>query len=171
MSKCKNCGKEYEGKGRSEYCSNTCKQAFYRNRLKGIDDRNVTIAETKAVTIESYEDLPLDVREEINRMTAWCETRGVEDDRATRIKKALHYQKLFPGRGSEPPGFTGKMTGQSAEICPIPKDQRKPYINYGPYMTASELAVAGKKFNRVSKPGDADYDGIVTPEWRAERCA
>ncbi len=54
-------------------------------------------------------------------------------------------------------------------ICPIPKDQRKPYINYGPYMTANELATAGLKFNRVSKPGDADYNGICIPEWRAER--
>ncbi len=54
-------------------------------------------------------------------------------------------------------------------ICPIPEDQHKPYINYGPYMTANELATAGLKFNRVSKPGDADYNGVCTEEWRAAR--
>ena len=53
--------------------------------------------------------------------------------------------------------------------CPIPEDQRKPYINYGPYMTAHQLSTAGLKFNRVSKPGDADYNGICTDERRAER--
>ena len=56
-----------------------------------------------------------------------------------------------------------------SEECPIPEDQRKPHINYGPYMTAHQLATAGFQFNRVSKPGDADYNGICTEAWRAER--
>lgn len=45
-------------------------------------------------------------------------------------------------------------------VCTIPEDQRKPDVNYGPYMTASELAAAGLKANRVTKPSDEDYDGI-----------
>lgn len=49
-------------------------------------------------------------------------------------------------------------------VCPILEDQCKPNINYGPYMTALELEAASLKANRVSKPGDEDYDGICTPE-------
>lgn len=49
-------------------------------------------------------------------------------------------------------------------VCPIPEDRRKPGINYGLYMTALELEAAGLKANRVSVPGDADYNGICTPE-------
>jgi len=45
-------------------------------------------------------------------------------------------------------------------ICPIPEDERRPGVNYGPYMTADELAAAGLKVNRVSVPGDEDYEGV-----------
>lgn len=47
-------------------------------------------------------------------------------------------------------------------VCPIPEDQRKPDINYGPYMTALELEAAGLKANRVSKPGDVDYQSTTS---------
>ncbi len=33
-------------------------------------------------------------------------------------------------------------------------------LNYGPGMTASQLARAGLKHNRVPIPGDSDYKGV-----------
>ncbi len=45
---CKQCGSEYEGKGRSRYCGTACKQLFYRNRMANVTSRIVT----KRVTIE-----------------------------------------------------------------------------------------------------------------------
>lgn len=59
--------------------------------------------------------------------------------------------------------FTGQDEPclQPGYVCPIPEDKRKPYINYGPYMTANELAAAGLRFNRVSVPGDEDYAGAA----------
>lgn len=50
MAKCKQCGQEYDAKGRSLYCSSACKQTFYRNRLAKVKAKSVTI-EPKPVTI------------------------------------------------------------------------------------------------------------------------
>jgi hypothetical protein len=50
MAKCKNCGKDYEANGRSLYCSPSCKQTFYRNRIAIVTRQSVTIAD-KSVTI------------------------------------------------------------------------------------------------------------------------
>ena len=52
--KCKQCNTDYEGKGRSLYCSTACKQLFYRNRLSNVTQSNVTpvtIATEQPVTI------------------------------------------------------------------------------------------------------------------------
>lgn len=53
-------------------------------------------------------------------------------------------------------------------VCPLPLDIRKSDINYGPYMTANQLAAAGLKANRVCVPGDEDYDGVCAPTYIAE---
>lgn len=50
MTKCKQCGKDYKANGRSLYCSNSCKQEFYRNRMNNVTKESVTIR-TKSVTI------------------------------------------------------------------------------------------------------------------------
>ncbi len=58
MANCKQCNKEYEGKGRSLYCSTACKQEFYRNRMKEVcydKPVPVTIRNAKPVTIADLE--------------------------------------------------------------------------------------------------------------------
>ncbi len=46
--KCKQCNTEYEGKGRSRYCSTACKQLFYRNRM----DKAIVTKQPESVTID-----------------------------------------------------------------------------------------------------------------------
>ena len=91
--------------------------------------------------------LPDDVQIAINRA---CDERvkaGKPDDRALRVSSAIAYQKLYPDVDSEG------------------KDRAYRHIN------PRETMDMGFHVPVVGKPGDADYDGIVTPEWRAERCA
>lgn len=44
-------------------------------------------------TCDSFETLPLDVQQDIDRLTAWCEQKAIADDRAARIQRAIHYQQ------------------------------------------------------------------------------
>ena len=91
-----------------------------------------------------------------------------DKQREANAERQRRYKARHKGVTSE--GVTNKaLPCRLVTECPIPEDQRKPYINYGPYMTAHQLSVADLKFNRVCVPGDADYNGICTPEWRAER--
>ena len=105
MTKCKQCGREYEAKrSTSAYCSPKCKQEFYRNRTKP----DVTLRDAKLVTvtgakrgkdIKCFEDLPPDVQATIKRMSS--NNGGVTWDiteKAKRTAAAIKYQHLFPDR-------------------------------------------------------------------------
>ena len=39
-----------------------------------------------------YADLPKDVREAIESLTAWCEIQGIADDHQARVDRAIYYQ-------------------------------------------------------------------------------
>jgi len=37
--------------------------------------------------------LPVDVRAEIESISAWCEQSSIEDNKQARIQQAIHYQQ------------------------------------------------------------------------------
>ena len=52
IAECKQCLQEYDAKrSTSLFCSPKCKQAFYRNRMKGVTVTLTTNKETKSVTV------------------------------------------------------------------------------------------------------------------------
>ena len=142
MAECKQCGTDYEAKrSTSSYCSPKCKQEFYRNRMKGVTVTLVTAKETKNVTVT---------------------------DKPKRGKDIKCFEDLPPDVQE-----TIKMMSQRAgKIDPIEKAKRTAaaikyqhlfpdrYENQSTVL--SGVAVTGK-------PGDADYNGVCTEAWRAER--
>ena len=91
--------------------------------------------------IKAFADLPPDVQETIDSLSI---VDGKIDKRvkANRTAIAINYQHLFPDR-YEPQGL-GTMAQAKRAGC-----------RYGPVVTG--------------KPGEADYNGVCIPEWRAER--
>lgn len=98
MANCVHCGKiiEQQGNRPKLYCSDKCRKAF--NRKAGIvnpdiqSGQSVNPDSSTGSTCTSFETLPKDVQEDIDRLTAWCESKGIEDDRQARIDRAIHYQ-------------------------------------------------------------------------------
>jgi len=141
--------------------ANRLAQARFKAKSKGITSgQGITkgITSTKrGKDIKCFEDLPPDVQETINMMSR---RDGKIDPivKANRTAIAVNYQHLFP-ESYEP----GPMEITRAEAIVMTASER---ANYKP---ASELGKG--EFNHVSKPGDADYDGICTPEWIKERKA
>ena len=39
-----------------------------------------------------FDDLPKDVRESIESLTAWCEVSQIADDHQARVDRAIYYQ-------------------------------------------------------------------------------
>lgn len=95
--------------------------------------------------IKCFADLPLDVQQTIDHICIERARVGLPDDRASRISRAVDYQRLYPDVDNE-----GKD---------------RAYRHISPMCTID----MGFHVPVTGKPGDADYNGIVTPEWRAER--
>ncbi len=76
---------------------------------------------------------------DINRLTTNTDGTVDEQARTNRMATARAYQRMYPDK---------QYTGVGIAPADIP---------------ASPVPV------RVSKPGDADYNGICTEAWRAER--
>ena len=100
--KCMNCSNELTGK-QQRYCSDRCRMAFARTAKlvepepEQVKSEQIQPEQTEPEHSKTFEDLPEDVRLEINELTAWCAGKGIEDDRDLRIKRALACQQLFPG--------------------------------------------------------------------------
>lgn len=101
--------------------------------------------------IKCFADLPPDVQEDIDKMST-VDGKIDQTIKANRTAIAVNYQHLFPDR---------------YEPTPLPSCCVRTESDREGYKPASELKPG--EYNHVSKPGDADYDGIVTPEWIAER--
>lgn len=58
---------------------------------QGITGQGVTYP--TGSTCNSFETLPLDVQQNIERVNAWCKQRDIEDSKSKRIQRAIHYQQ------------------------------------------------------------------------------
>lgn len=152
---CMNCGKDVpqtEGKRPKLYCNEACKKAVQR-KAKLIDNG------TKPISGH-------------NRT-------GISGQPVTDLEKCRYCGKSLPAL-QKPRRYPGACYGCAIEQPPpITKDNTlssRPALEFtgqmtpserANYKTAAELAVLSKEvgkpvFNKVSVPGDDDYDGICT---------
>ncbi len=120
----------------------------YRDKQKGItadgvSREGITGFENVAASFNApgFGGLPVDVQSKILRIS------DSPDEIAGRTANALHYQRVCGVRSN---------TGTDIGPFTLPVD----------YQSAGQLPQG--EHNRVSVPGDEDYDGICTPEWIAE---
>ena len=112
---------------------------------------NVPTGLKRGKDIKCFADLPPDVQQTIDRMSVF----NGKIDRAIKINRtaiAINYQHLFPDR---------------YELRSLPSHCQMTESECEGYKPASELKPG--EYNHVSKPSDADYNGVCTSEWRAER--
>lgn len=145
MPNCKQCNGVLEAKPGKEapaYCSEACRKKYARqHRTSATPDAAVKPTPDTAkrgVDIKCFADLPPDVQADIERYSRVCTVEGVqysrEQDRQARTARAIRYQHVFPQRYHQ--------QGNSHVVqAPLPMGQ----------------------YNRVSKPGDGDYDGPQGP--------
>ena len=138
--KCLNCDNERQG--RRQYCSDKCKVAYNRNK-----NRNAPVTiEPDSVTISE-----IVTPEEclvITKPTS-TEFKQVLADEAHEFDGLQHYRD------------------NPASYAPRANADR---LNWGAWMNADQLHTARLTANRVSIPGDWDYDGVcrqIDGEWRA----
>ena len=92
MSKCVQCGKEYESKrSTSRYCSSKCRKlAFQKNDKVSVP---VSVPNLKrGKDIKCFEDLPPDIQRTI------IDISESEEEKQRRTGIAIHYQHVFPDR-------------------------------------------------------------------------
>ena len=99
--------------------------------------------------IKCFADLPLDVQLIIDKMST-TDGKLDKDEKAKRTLAAINYQHLFPER-YESTG--GAVVGVAGLVIGSPDIRDK--TNTMPIVTG--------------KPGDEDYNGVCTDEWRRER--
>ena len=63
---------------------------FVAGVLKAVAENTVDIRPKKKCTC--YDDLPKDVREAIESLTAWCKVQKIADDHQARVDRAIYYQ-------------------------------------------------------------------------------
>lgn len=148
MANCKQCGQDYEAKrSTSVYCSPKCKQEFYRNRMS----KPVTVSDAKPVTVTSesgchdgFEIITSSDKPKRGKDIK-CFNDLPEDVRLTILKMSRDkedYEKRVVAAIRYQHLFPDRYENQSTVLLGV--------------------VVTGK-------PGDVDYNGICTPEWRAER--
>ena len=89
--------------------------------------------------IKCFADLPPDIQLTIDYMST-VDGKIDQAEKAKRAKRAVQYQHLFPD----------KYNGTNA-------------------LALTDAECESLVGSVVGKPGDADYNGICTEEWRAER--
>ena len=123
-----------------------CLQSHVEIKLKSVPPKP-----KRGKDIKCFAGLPPDVQQTIDMMGT-VDGKIDQTIKANRTAIAVNYQHLFPDK-YEPMSLPS--------CCQLTESERE---GYNP---ASELKPG--EYNHVSKPGDDDYNGICTPEWRAER--
>ncbi len=188
MGKCLNCGLEVEqhdGKRNKLYCNEACRKQYARKGQKQVDlmkseaTARSVVDERQAIGTKPYPDAisgqtnsghPLpDVIVAIPGQ-CWCCGNDIGPGLVCCGPCAWSGKAKEKRAGRYPPLLTDR-TPKQMEV-----DLRTPHLT-GYEMTATERAnykpadQLGKgEHNHVSKPGDADYDGVCTPEWIEEHC-
>ncbi len=157
--RCKYCGKDLNnvpGKVKKQFCSDAHRKASKRLELgKSKATASPSVAELRTTgikltsdsnhgqrrgkDIKCFADLPPDVQHTIEKMSV-VDGKIDKTIKANRTAIAVNYQHLYPDR-YYPNHF------------PDVRDETN---------TRPISVVTGK-------PGDADYNGVCTAEWRAER--
>ena len=138
MSKCLQCGEEYESKrSTSEYCSIKCKSAFYRNRMKPDTVMLDTLKSDTVTDLEKcrYCGIALRPLQNPRKYPGACYECAIKQP-AKPVQPANEGHILASRPALE---FTGKLTAFEREH----------------YKPASELKPG--EYNPVSKPGDEHY--------------
>lgn len=140
MAKCKQCGREYEGRANSSYCSAACKQTFYRNRMRSATVTDVTDKPVTGLTVTDLEKcrycgVRLPALQKPRQYPGACYDCAIK-----QLSKPVQSANKGHTLASRPAlEFTGTLTDF----------ERKHY------KPASELGPG--QHNPVSKPGDTDY--------------
>lgn len=71
-------------------------QKYQQNRRAWLKSVNPDVKPVKPIVKPSESvkpDILVDVQQDINNLTAWCEQKGIQDDWQARIANAIHYQQ------------------------------------------------------------------------------
>jgi len=156
MAKCLNCGKDVPqtpGKRVRLYCNEACKKAFQRKAK--LSDNG-----TKAISGQ-HNGTGSEANKSIYDKCDWSKlTRDEQEDRWARIKAAgcVLTGGYQPTIADELPANFGQPDCQCMHCQQNRRSKHPRVINHGDYKLANELVA--NEINRVSLPGDVDYEGV-----------
>lgn len=146
MAKCEQCSKDYESKrSTSKYCSSLCRKLAFHN--KDAKPRNAKDENANSGTLRQPSEL--EVVEDFA-------TAGTMTPEGLKLEVPANY-------GTPDCACKHCQTERS-------KAGGRRLINHGAYKDRNQLA--DKEVNRVSLPGDVDYDGVCNePKYDSHRIA
>ena len=145
--KCMNCGTEFEAKrSTAKYCSDKCRKLAFHE---------VSVPEVSVPEVEqNAKDRTLSHPESVTKKDV-----TVQPDNMTMTPEGL--KENVPDNYGQP-GCKCRHCANAA------KSKSGNILNHGAYKPAGQLGY--KEINRVSLPGDADYDGVcLRPEYDSRR--
>ena len=163
--KCKQCGNEYEAKrSDSRYCSVTCRVTAKRNKDVDVTDNPGVTANKESIRVTdnvtaSGNPQPIDAR-----AVDWASNASGESS-VGPVDPEVDLYPRASDCGPHPTNriyFANKGTGQvyhTMHEYQCSMSQSHNTINTGQYKPSHELAQ--HEVNRVSLPGDADYQGFA----------
>ena len=153
---CKQCGKEYEAqRSTSEYCSQSCKKKFYRDRLKAVEER-VPVS----VPLSTSQNVPLKSANPIKAIKGkcWCCGKDIEPILVCCQECAWSGKAAEKRAGAYPPLLTDRSPRQmdiDLSTLKFTGGYKMTDFENENYVPAEFL---DGRHNPVSKPGDASYE-------------
>ena len=165
IAECEWCNSEYDAKrSTSRFCGPKCKQAFYRNRMKGV----TVTEEARSVTVTAKPKRNVFTKLVLEGMTKGVTVTG---SGARVIPKRGKDIKCFEDLPADVQQAVNMMSMVNDKIDQTIKANRTAIAIHYQHIFPGRYEPTDAVCSGVvtGKPGDADYNGICTEEWRAER--